>query len=258
MRIIIPDRLWIANALQVRDIRVVLNTGTTTIVDLAMEEKPIAYPRDIVYLRIPLIDGEGNDPAVLETAINALANLIKAKRPVTVACSAGMSRSPGIVAAALASIEGIPLEETLLRVAEMGPCDLSPGLLSDLSQLRPGLANIHAVPNLVVVRSQDLDRLCRFYELLGLSFILERHGKGPEHFSTTIDDFVMEIYPARSPDQVDSSTGLGFRCPDVGGLVERIRAQDAPIVREPESMPWGLQAIVKDPDGRSIILTQST
>ncbi len=32
MRIIIPDRLWIANAIQVRDLRAVLATGTTAIV----------------------------------------------------------------------------------------------------------------------------------------------------------------------------------------------------------------------------------
>lgn len=256
MRVIIPDRLWIANALQVRDLRAVLATGTTAIVDLAIEERPVSFPRDIVSLRFPLLDGEGNDLALLKMATRVLAGFIAAKRPTTVACSAGMSRSPGLVAAALAQTEGKSLEETILRVAETGPCDLSPGLLSDLLKLVLPRPAENIKPNLVVLRSLELDRLCGFYQMLGLAWVRERHGNGPEHFTTTVEDFVLELYPARSAEQVDATTGLGFRLDDVVAVVEHLRLAGIGIVREPKSMPWGLQAIVQDPDGRNVILTQ--
>ncbi|PQO38535.1 VOC family protein [Blastopirellula marina] len=256
MRVIIPDRLWIANALQVRDLRAVLATGTTAIVDLAIEEKPVSFPRDITSLRFPLLDGEGNDLALLKMAVDAVAGFIEARRPTTVACSAGMSRSPGLVAAALAQVEGQSLEDTVLRIAETGPCDLSPGLLSDLLKLVPPRPVGNVKPNLVILRSLDLDQLCRSYQMFGLAWVRERHGKGPEHFSTTIDDFVLELYPARSAEHVDATTGLGFRLNDIAAVVEQLRLAGTRIVREPESMPWGLQAIVQDPDGRSVILTQ--
>ncbi|RCS51910.1 hypothetical protein DTL42_10145 [Bremerella cremea] len=256
MRVIIPEQLWIANAIQVRDLRTVLSSGTTAIIDLAIEEKPVIFPRDIVSLRFPLLDGGGNDLALLKMVIDTLANFIQAKRPTTVACSAAMSRSPGLVAAALAQVEGKSLEETTLRVAETGPCDLSPGLLSDLVKLVPHRPAGNVKPNLVILRSLDLDRLCRFYQMLGLVWVRERHGKGPEHFSTTVEDFVLELYPARSAEPIDATTNVGFRLDDVVATVEQLRLAGIRIVREPESMPWGLQAIVQDPDSRKVILTQ--
>ena len=42
-----------------RDISAVLGLGIVAIVDLAMEEPSIHFPRDIVYCRIPLVDGSG-------------------------------------------------------------------------------------------------------------------------------------------------------------------------------------------------------
>ena len=59
------DQLWIGNAIDARDVTGVLGLGVAAIVDLAIEEPPIQYPRDVVYCRFPLIDGSGNQPAVL-------------------------------------------------------------------------------------------------------------------------------------------------------------------------------------------------
>ncbi|PQO47058.1 dual specificity protein phosphatase family protein [Blastopirellula marina] len=138
MREILSDRLWIANALQIRDIRNVLLCGVTAVVDLAMEEKPIVFPRDIVYVRMPITDGAGNPRAILKATWELVAELIEAERPTAVACSAGMSRSPVIVAAALAKVEKKPLKEVILRMAEMHPLDVSPALLQDVMQPEPG------------------------------------------------------------------------------------------------------------------------
>ena len=94
MREIIPMRLWIGNALDARNVTAVLGVGVSAIVDLAIEEPPIQFPRDVVYCRFPLIDGAGNQPAVLRAAVDTVANFITSATPTLVACGVGMSRSP--------------------------------------------------------------------------------------------------------------------------------------------------------------------
>jgi hypothetical protein len=57
MREVLPGLLWVSNAIDARDISKVLGTGVEAVVDVAIEEKPIAFPRDVLYCRIPLNDG---------------------------------------------------------------------------------------------------------------------------------------------------------------------------------------------------------
>lgn len=126
MREVIPGLLWIGNAADARDVVSVLKQGITAVVDLAIEESPILYPRDTVYCRFPLLDSGGNSPSLLQMAILTTAIFIDAKTPTLVTCSGGMSRSPAIVAAALAQVEAITLHDALERIATAGPHDVSP------------------------------------------------------------------------------------------------------------------------------------
>ena len=125
MREVIPTVLWIGNAQDGHDVQAVLGLGIAAVVNLAMEEPPTLYPRDVVYCRFPLIDGAGNAPAVLKAAIGTTANLIRGQIPTLVTCDDGMSRSPAIVAAALAAIEKTSPEKALERIAAAGPHDVS-------------------------------------------------------------------------------------------------------------------------------------
>ena len=59
------DQLWIGNAIDARDVTGVLGFGVAAIVDLAIEEPPIQYPRDVVYCRFSLIDGSGSMKGML-------------------------------------------------------------------------------------------------------------------------------------------------------------------------------------------------
>jgi protein-tyrosine phosphatase len=135
MRELIEERLWIGNAMDMRDVTGDLSLGITAIIDLAMEELPTVFPRDIVYCRFPLIDGAGNSAATLRAAIQTTVAMITAKVPTLVACGAGMSRAPTIVAAAMASIEGKSMAEVLHRLTDGQPHDVSPGLLEDIKRL---------------------------------------------------------------------------------------------------------------------------
>jgi hypothetical protein len=133
MREVIPARLWIGNAVEARDVRSVLGCGIVAIVDLAIEEPPTQFPRDTVYCRFPLVDGAGNSSIVLHAAVRTVSHFLASGLPTLVACGAGMSRSPAIVAAAIAENEQRPLREVLAELTAGQPHDVSPGLLHDIA-----------------------------------------------------------------------------------------------------------------------------
>jgi protein-tyrosine phosphatase len=128
MKEVLAGRLWTGNAFEARDVRRVLDLGVTAVVDLAIEEPPILFPRDIVYCRLSLMDGSDNISELVALAIGTVVKLVNCNFPTLAACSGGMSRSPAIAAAAIARLDNISLEVAMLRIAAMGPCDVSPGL----------------------------------------------------------------------------------------------------------------------------------
>ena len=132
MREIEPGRLWIANAVEARDLRRVLELGVEAIVDLAMQELPLVPMRELIYLRLPIVDGGGNDLRRLTSAIDTVAQLIRREIPTLVFCSAGMSRSPAIVAAALSQVRNQPPNEVLQEIVSQIPHDVSPLLWHDV------------------------------------------------------------------------------------------------------------------------------
>jgi predicted protein tyrosine phosphatase len=135
MRSIIPELLWIGNALDTQDVRAALSLGIRAVVDLAANELPVQYPRDIAYCRLPLTDGTGNDSAILRLAVTTTAEFVRSRFPTLVACSAGMSRSPAIVAAALAIVERQAPDDVLVRITSSGPHDVAPALWSEIKRV---------------------------------------------------------------------------------------------------------------------------
>ena len=134
MREIIPSILWIGNAQDARDIKTVLAAEVRVVIDLAIDEPAIQFPRDIVYCRFPLLDGEGNSPAILQSAIETTTNFVRDGQRTLVACSGGMSRSPAIVSAVLARTRSLSLSEAVQRIASTGHCDISPALWNDVQK----------------------------------------------------------------------------------------------------------------------------
>jgi protein-tyrosine phosphatase len=102
------------------------------VVQLAFEEQPIGPPRELLFYRFPLVDGEGNDPAVLRLAIDAVAGLIRAGLPILVCCGGGMSRSPAIVAAAISAANGTDIHRSLTAVIDSHPSDVFTALWDDV------------------------------------------------------------------------------------------------------------------------------
>jgi protein-tyrosine phosphatase len=134
VREILSEQLWIGNAHDVSDVRRVLSLGITAIVDLAIDELPRVYPRDIIYCRLPLIDGGGNVPVVLETAIQTAVAFVTNEITTLIACSGGMSRSVAIAAAAMAVLRGQEIDQVLQQVALGGPHDIAADLWADVKK----------------------------------------------------------------------------------------------------------------------------
>lgn len=104
---------------------------------------------------------------------------------------------------------------------------------------------------LVVLRCRDLPASRRFYEALGIAFTAERHGTGPEHWSSRIGATVLEFYPGGA---TGPSVGrIGFRVADVALALRAAAAAGGRIDREHDaSRDVG---IVVDPDGTKVELS---
>ncbi len=109
--------------------------------------------------------------------------------------------------------------------------------------------------NLVVIRSADPERVVAFYRVLGLSFAREQHGTGPVHYACEMGRLVFEIYPQSEP-QVLPETRLGFAVGQIADLIGGLEDTGVAVVQPPRETPWGLRAVVRDPDGRSIELIE--
>jgi hypothetical protein len=110
--------------------------------------------------------------------------------------------------------------------------------------------------NLLVIRSPDIDRSARFYQLLGLTFTKHGHGTGPEHYAAELSSAVFEIYPRRDDNDSTSSTRLGFRVANLDQTIATLQQGGAKIVSLPKDTPFGRRAVVDDPDGHRVELTQ--
>src|SRR5688500_1244777 len=102
MRQVASYPLWVGNRGDVRDFRDIFQAGIVALIDLALNEPPVPVPRELVYGRFPLIDGSDNPPWLLRAAVDTTAHLLRSGVSTLVICSAGISRSPAVAAAALA------------------------------------------------------------------------------------------------------------------------------------------------------------
>lgn len=111
--------------------------------------------------------------------------------------------------------------------------------------------------NLIVLRSYDVELLGQFYEALGMSFVREQHGSGPEHLACVTDGTTFEIYPC-----VEENTTQGMR---IGFCVDQLSTQfskaiahGAEVLMPPRSSPWGERAVIRDPAGHVVELLRPT
>lgn len=135
MRRVLDYPLWVGNARDARNIRAVLSAGIAAVVDLAMDEPPVQTPRELVYLRFPLVDGGDNPDWLLSAAVRAVQNLLWHGVPTLVACGSGMSRAVCVAACAINDMfERETPDDTLRRITAGGVADAHPLLWHEVKQ----------------------------------------------------------------------------------------------------------------------------
>ena len=127
-----PFLLWLGHAGDCRDAAGVLDAAIEVMVELAIEEPPARFPREIICVRVPLYDGSGNSCDTLRFAIKTVEHFLAANVRTLVCCSGGMSRSPAIAALALARTIGQTPAEALELIRRRHGVDVSPRLWQDL------------------------------------------------------------------------------------------------------------------------------
>lgn len=130
IREISPDRLFIGNAMDARDLQQLYEHRIAAVVDLAANEPPAQLNREMLYCRIPLIDSDGNSHEIIEIAVRCVVTLFEKEFRTLIACSAGMSRSPAIAASALAIVTKQPPGDCLTAIISGVSHDVSPALWS--------------------------------------------------------------------------------------------------------------------------------
>jgi predicted enzyme related to lactoylglutathione lyase len=108
---------------------------------------------------------------------------------------------------------------------------------------------------LLVLRTPDSKRLADFYNAFGLTFDYHKHSNSPFHYSATINETVLEIYPlTKSQTEADKNLRLGFGVDNFDEIINRLIESGVVFSQEPVQTDFGFLAIVVDPDGRKIEL----
>jgi lactoylglutathione lyase len=110
--------------------------------------------------------------------------------------------------------------------------------------------------NLVVIRSADLERSARFFASLGVELAREIHGSGPEHLAGRVGPVVLEVYPADGAGTM-TTVRLGFCVQSIAKVLASLAKEGGVVLSPPTDSPWGLRAVVVDPDGHRIELTEA-
>jgi len=105
--------------------------------------------------------------------------------------------------------------------------------------------------NLVLIRSKNIELAADFYRVLGVVLVKEKHGNGPEHYSSCENKVVFEIYPLAN-EQNSMGTRIGFMLDDLDGCIIDLKKMNAMVIQEPYDSEWGRRAVISDLDGHAV------
>lgn len=108
---------------------------------------------------------------------------------------------------------------------------------------------------LLVIRTNEPEKIAQFYKMLGLTFDYHKHGSSPFHFSTTIGKTILEIYPlAKNQIEPDKNLRLGFELDNWEQTLSDLKENSVKFLSESTLTDFGYMTIIEDPDGRKIEL----
>lgn len=127
---------------------------------------------------------------------------------------------------------------------------------ADIATFQPRPALLPRL-SLVVIRAADPERLARFYSALGMSFEVEQHGAGPLHYVSTDTGITFEIYPGSPKEAPTTGTRLGFATVALDVVLKALTDAGGAIITPAAATPSGRRAVVADPEGHKVELTES-
>ena len=112
---------------------------------------------------------------------------------------------------------------------------------------------------LLVIRTNNTKLLADFYSLLGFKFEYHKHDSSPYHYSTTIRETILEIYPlAKNQIETDKNLRLGFGIENFDQVMITLKTLQVDFSQEPTQTEFSFMAIIIDPDGRKIELYKNS
>ncbi len=106
--------------------------------------------------------------------------------------------------------------------------------------------------SLLTIRTNDLELAKEFYTRLLATTFTTHTDHGSRHYSTQLGSVTFEIYPTKKElKQLDMP---GFIVDSLETIIDRMGK--GYLYEAPFDTPLGLSAILKDPDGRLIYLTE--
>jgi lactoylglutathione lyase len=113
-----------------------------------------------------------------------------------------------------------------------------------------------------VLYTRDVGRAAAFWERLGFERRYSFPEDEPGYVSLRRDGYDVAVTVAEWPaEQYGLAVGAGPRVEmfvyvdDVDALMDALRSEGVPVLREPADMPWGERiATIQDPDGNPVSL----
>ena len=136
-------------------------------------------------------------------------------------------------------------------------------MCSDLNSTKPDRSKVVCIAtdgpvlNFIGIKAKDPANSVAFYKMLGLEFVLHRHGAGLEHYAAEYLTFVLEIHAAQSNEDVRNRVRIGFQVRNLFDLCASLAQNGAHILSRPKSSSWGLRMIVLDPDENRVELFEN-
>jgi lactoylglutathione lyase len=113
----------------------------------------------------------------------------------------------------------------------------------------------------IVLFAGDAERTGAFYRALGVPLEAEDHGDGPVHLAADLDGVHFAVFEGSDPGRDQpwrcaGSTFAGLYVESLDNTVGALRAFGARVLAEHEERDWGCRAVVEDPDGRAVEISQ--
>jgi predicted enzyme related to lactoylglutathione lyase len=109
----------------------------------------------------------------------------------------------------------------------------------------------------LVLTTNRVAETLAFYRTIGLPLREEDHGDGVVDWACEVGGVHIAVFGTDAGGQAPGyhaagSTFSGFVVSDVEAVLADLRALGSVVLQEPTEMPWGVRAVVADPDGRPV------